>query len=81
MDSIRSRLSYRRFHEFARFLSTDRDPAEILLQVHALLDEWQAFRSRQGSCQALESVHAVIQDFGWASPDTVALPPAPSDPQ
>lgn len=65
MDPVRSRVSYRRFHEFALFLSTDRSPAEILLRVHDLLDEWQTFRSAKSSRLALESVHTVITDLGW----------------
>lgn len=68
--SLRKRVSYQRFHELATFLSTDRSPAEILLQVHSVLDEWEAFRSGNASRFALESVHAVLRDFGWAPADT-----------
>lgn len=75
--SVRKRVTYERFHELATFLSTDRSPAEILLQVHRVLDEWEAFRSRNASCLALESVQAVLRDLGWATADSQDPPTAP----
>ncbi len=73
-------ISYRRFRALARFLEGNPSSAEILLQVHAFLDEWMAFRSRRLSQAALETVHRVIRDMGWALPTTGA-PPAPEGPE
>jgi hypothetical protein len=63
-------VSYHRFHALATRRSTDRAPAEILLRLHDLLDGWEALRSGNASGLALESVHAVLGDFGGTRADS-----------
>ncbi len=63
-------ISTRRFRALASFLDTEPSKAEILLRVHAFLDEWQAFRSRRLSASALVAVDRVIRDMGWTVPET-----------
>ncbi len=72
-------ISARRFRELAAFLETQPTPAEILLRVHAFLDEWMAFRSQRLSAAALQAVHQVIRDMGWTLPGADAPQEIPQD--